>query len=50
MIKWEYKIINAELDDKQYFSALGQKGWELVSILYPGGAYANFYFKRPIKE
>ena len=46
MEKWEYKIFNYDLGDlEQLLNALGDEGWELVSVA-PLAASHVAYLKR----
>jgi hypothetical protein len=42
--RWEYKRA-VGLTEKE-LNTYGQKGWELVSVLYPNGVLPTFWLKR----
>lgn len=55
-MKWEYKAVSMSadrIDSLDQLNAMGQQGWELVSVVHrPGpntsGVFVH-YFKRPLE-
>lgn len=42
---WEYLAITETMDTAE-LTALGDKGWELVSVVSPGHFILHYFFKR----
>lgn len=50
-MKWEYKVIGCHGDSnaEELLNAVGNIGWELVSVAYYGNGY-HLFLKRPSRR